>query len=103
MANDSKKLKLCHINTRSILAYNNEFKTNQVKMDEIRETLCKKFEYDVIATTESWLSPDTSVDSTDLHIDNYTFYRKIVSMLTTEVAAWACLSQKIYYVCSVQT
>ncbi|MEW8091294.1 MAG: endonuclease/exonuclease/phosphatase family protein, partial [Candidatus Thiodiazotropha endolucinida] len=76
MANNSKKLKLCHINTRSILAYNNEFKTNQVKMDEIREILCKKFEYDVIAITESWLSPDISVDSTDLHIDNYTFYRK---------------------------
>ena len=75
MANNSKKLKLCHINTRSILAYNNEFKTNQVKMDEIREILCKKFEY-VIAITESWLSPDISVDSTDLHIDNYTFYRK---------------------------
>ena len=53
MANNSKKLKLCHINTRSILAYNNEFKTNQVKMDEIREILCKKFEYDVIAITES--------------------------------------------------
>ena len=76
MANNGKKLKLCHINTRSILAYNNEFKTNQVKMDEIREILCKKFEYDVIAITESWLSPDISVDSTDLHIDNYTFYRK---------------------------
>ena len=45
-------------------------------MDEIREILCKKFEYDVIAITESWLSPDISVDSTDLHIDNYTFYRK---------------------------
>ena len=45
-------------------------------MDEIREILCKKFEYDVITISESWLSPDISVDSTDLHIDNYTFYRK---------------------------
>ena len=61
---------------KNFLAYNNEFKTNQVKMDEIREILGKKFEYDVIAITESWLSPDKSVDSTDLHIDNYTFYRK---------------------------
>ncbi|MEW8548197.1 MAG: endonuclease/exonuclease/phosphatase family protein, partial [Candidatus Thiodiazotropha sp.] len=76
MANISKKIKLCHINTRSILAYNNEFKTNQLKMDEIREILCKKFEYDVIAVTESWLSPDISVDNSDLQIDDYTFYRK---------------------------
>ena len=30
------------------------------------------------------------------------FIAKIVSMLTREVAAWACLSQTIYYVCSVQ-
>ena len=72
----AKNIKICHTNTRSILAYNNEFKTNQVKMDKIREILCKKFEYDVIAITESWLSPDISVDSTDLHIDSYTFYRK---------------------------
>lgn len=76
MANNSKTLKLCHINTRSILAHNNEFKTNQVKMDEIREILCKKFEYDVIAITESWLSPYISVDSSGPHIENYTFNRK---------------------------
>ena len=37
-------------------------------MDEIRESLCKKFEYDVITFTESWLPPDISVDNTDHHI-----------------------------------
>lgn len=45
-------------------------------MDEIKEIFCKKFEYDVIVITKPCLSLDISVDGTDLHIDNYTFYRK---------------------------
>ena len=45
----TKKLKLCHINAMSLLAYNNDFRSNFVKMDEIRLVLCEHFEYDIIA------------------------------------------------------
>ena len=76
MTNTTKELSFCHINTRSILAYSNESKSNQDKMDEIRQILCKQYEYSVIAVTETWLTSDTLNDDADLRIENYTFYRK---------------------------
>ena len=76
MTNTNKELSLCHINTRSILAYNNESKSNQDKMDEIRQILCKQYEYSVIAVTETWLTSNTLSDDADLRVENYTFYRK---------------------------
>ena len=73
MTNTTKELSFCHINTRSILAYSNESKSNQDKMDEIRQILCKQYEYSVIAVTETWLTSDTLNDDADLRIENYTF------------------------------
>ena len=75
-ANANKELSLGHINTRSILAYNNESKSNQDKMDEIRQILCNQYEYSVIAVTETWLTSNTLSDDADLRVENYTFYRK---------------------------
>ena len=68
--------RVCHINNRSILAHSNESKSNQDKMDEIRQILCKQYEYSVIAVRETWLTSDTLNDDADLRIKNYTFYRK---------------------------
>ena len=76
MADTNKSFSCCHINTRSILAYNTESKSNQEKMDEIRNTLCNQYNYNVIGVTETWLTAATPSDDADLHIDNYTFYRK---------------------------
>ena len=76
MNSTTKELSFCHINARSILAYNNESKSNQEKMDEIRQILCKQYEYSVIAVTETWLTPDTLSNDADLIVENYTFYRK---------------------------
>ena len=72
----TKKLKLCHINARSLLAYNNDFRSNLVKMDEIRLILCENFEYDNIAISETWLSESTQNDCSDLYLPNYTIFRK---------------------------
>ena len=76
MNSTTKELSFCHINARSILAYNNESKSNQEKMDEIRQILRKQYEYSVIAVTETWLTPDTLSNDADLIVENYTFYRK---------------------------
>ena len=75
-ADYNKKLKLCHINARSLLAYNNDFRSNLVKMDEIRLVLCEHFEYDIIAISETWLSETTQNDCSDLYLPNYTIFRK---------------------------
>ena len=45
-------------------------------MDEIRKALCNEYEYNVIGVTETWSTAATPSDDADLHIDNYTFYRK---------------------------
>ena len=45
-------------------------------MEEIRNALCNQYEYNVIGVTETWLTAATPSDDADLHIDNYTFYRK---------------------------
>ena len=72
----TKKLKLCHINARSLLAYNNDFRSNLVEMDEIRLVLCEHFEYDIIAISETWLSETTQNNCSDLYLPNYTIFRK---------------------------
>ena len=76
MTSTNKKLSCCHINTRSILAYNVESKSNQDKMNEIKQISCLQYEYSVIAVTETWLTLDTLSDDADLKVENYTFYRK---------------------------
>ena len=74
MTSANKELSFCHINTRSILAYNNESKSNQDKIIEIGQILlCKQHEYSVIAVTETLL---TLSDDANLRVENYTFYRK---------------------------
>ena len=72
----TKKLTLCHINARSLLAYNNDFSSNLVKMDEIRLILCENFKYDIIAISEIWLCESTQNDCSDLYLPNYTIFHK---------------------------
>ena len=74
MTSTNKKLSCCHINTRSILAYNIESKSNQDKMDEIKQIFCLQHVYSVITVAETWLTVDTSSDDADLKVENYTFY-----------------------------
>ena len=76
MQSITKQLKLCHVNARSLLAYSNDFRSNSVKMDEIRFVLSESFEYDAIAISETWLTESTSNDSRDLYLPNYTIIRK---------------------------
>ena len=45
-------------------------------MDEIRQILCKQYEYSVIAVTETCLTSNTLSDDADLRVENYTFNRK---------------------------
>ena len=50
---DSKELSICHINARSILAYNAESGSNQFKMDEIRHILSDQLKYNLITVSET--------------------------------------------------
>ena len=72
----TKKLKLYHKNARSLLAYNNDFRSNLVKMNEIRPVLFENFEYDIIAISKIRLSATTQNDSSDLYLPNYTIFCK---------------------------
>ena len=85
MQSITKHLKLCHINARSLLAYSNDFRSNRVKMDEIRFVLNESFEYNFIAIPETWLTESTPNDSSDLYLPNYTIFRKDDQFLTVEV------------------
>ena len=76
MQSITKKLNLCHINARSLLAYSNDFRSNSVKMDEIRLVLSESFEYDIIAISGTWLTESTPNDSNDLYLPNNTIIRK---------------------------
>ena len=76
MQSITKQFKLNHINSRSLLAYSNDFHSNSVKMDEIRFVLNESFEYDIIAISETWLTESTPNDSSDLYLPNYTIFRK---------------------------
>ena len=73
---ESKELSICHINARSILAYNAESGSNQFKMDEIRHILSDQLKYNLITVSETWLSANISTEEDDLKIDNYTLHRK---------------------------
>ena len=72
----TKKLKLYHINARSLLAYNNDFRSNLVKMNEIRPVLFENFEYNIIAISKTRLSETTQNDCSDLYLPNYTIFCK---------------------------
>ena len=72
----TKLLKLCHINARSLLAYSNDYRSNSVKMDEIRFVLSESFEYDIIAISETWLTESTPNDSLKYLPNFYTIIRK---------------------------
>ena len=85
MQSITKQLKLCHINARSLLAYSNDFRSNRVKMDEVRFVLNESFEYNFIAIPETWLTESTPNDSSDLYLPNYTIFRKDDQFLTVEV------------------
>ena len=85
MQSITKQLKFCHINARSLLAYSNDFRSNSVKMDEIRFVLSESFEYDIIAILETWLTESTPNDSIDLYLPIYTLIRKDHQFLTVEV------------------
>ena len=76
MQSITKQLKLCNLNARSLLAYSNDFRSNSVKMDEIRFVLSKSFKYDIIAISETWLTESTQNDSSELYLPNYTIISK---------------------------
>ena len=72
-------------------------------MDEIREILYSRNSNVMLLLLLNRGSPRTyPLIALTFILIIIPFIAKIVSMLTTEVAAWACLSQIIYYVCSVQ-
>ena len=73
---ESIELSICHINTRSNLAFNAESGSNQFKMDEIRHILSDQIKYNLITVSETWLSANISTEEDDLKIDNYTLHRK---------------------------
>ena len=76
MASFDENLCICHINARSILAFNEDSGDSQFKMDEIRQILVNQMKYSLIAVLETWLTANTSIDDNDLKIDNFPFYRK---------------------------
>ena len=52
MAFFDETLCICHINARSILAFNEDSGDNQFKMDEIRQILFDQMKYSLIAVSE---------------------------------------------------
>ena len=67
-------LSICHINSRSLYAYDKDLKSHMVKIDEIESVLCLENKFDIICVSETWLS--NKVDDSDIHINNYTIFRK---------------------------
>ena len=65
MASFDETLCICHINARSILAFNEDSGDNQFKMDEIRQILVDQMKYSLIAVSETWLTANTSIDDND--------------------------------------
>ena len=86
-ADYNKKAKIVSYKCRepAILAYNNDFRSNLVKMDEIRLALCENFEYDIIAISDTGLvnQPKMTVVTFICPIIPYSV--KIVKLLTAEV------------------
>lgn len=56
-------MKVAHLNVRSIMRH----------LPELTATI-HKFNYDIIAVSETWLTPD--IDTINLRIKNYSFFRK---------------------------
>ena len=67
-------LSICHLNARSLFAYDAELESNRAKLDEIESVLCVNYHYDIICISETWLS--STVSSDDVKLNNFTLYRK---------------------------
>lgn len=67
-------LSSCHINARSLYAFDKDLKSNRTKLDEIESVLCLQYRYDIICISETWLKSNISCE--DIKINNYTVYRK---------------------------
>ena len=67
-------LSICHINCRSLLAFDKETKSNTMKLEEIESILCTTGKFDIICMSETWLSSKTLDD--EIRIENYTLHRR---------------------------
>jgi hypothetical protein len=67
-------LSICHINARSLYAFDKDLESNRTKLDEIESVLCLQYRYDIICISETWLKSNISCE--DIKINNYTVYRK---------------------------
>jgi exonuclease III len=65
-------LSICHINCRSLLAFDKEAKCNTMELEEIESVLCTG-KFDIICMSETWLSSKTPDD--EIKIENYTLHR----------------------------
>lgn len=70
----SSDLSVCHINARSLYAFDHDLKSNRTKLDEIESVLCLQFQYDIICISETWLN--SNISDEDVKISNYKVYRK---------------------------
>ena len=66
-------LLVCHINARSLFAYDAELNSKRTKLDEIESVFSINFHYD-ICISETWLS--SSISNDDIELNNFTLYRK---------------------------
>jgi hypothetical protein len=69
-----ENLSVCHINARSLFAYDAELSSKRTKLDEIESVLSINFHYQIICINETWLS--SSISNEDIGLNNSTLYRK---------------------------
>ena len=67
-------LSICHINAKSLYAFDKDLKSNRTKLYEIESVLCLQHRYDIICISETWLKSNVSCE--DITINNYAVYRK---------------------------
>ena len=66
-------LSVCHINCRSLYAFDKELKSHTVKLEEIEFVLCQVENFEVICMSETWLS--SKISDADINIPDYSIYR----------------------------
>ena len=53
---------ICHINARSLYAFDKDLKSNRTKLDEIESVLCFQYRYDIICISETWFKSNISCE-----------------------------------------
>lgn len=66
-------LSLCHVNCRSLYAFDKELKSHTTKLEEIDFVLCQSEAFDIVCMSETWLS--NKITDEDIAIPNYKVYR----------------------------